>query len=264
MPEYWYSYRAIDPNAPNAELNRKIVAEYKPYFMTYVYPSLRTKYRKYVNNNNEDILRKFHSFRVSNIEELENISEKTPEMEEFIKHYHSDKKIGMNPCIVNRICWLFEDAFPKLSLPTKCNNFDYSILKSDAEYTSADYDRIYRIYQKYLYEFEAYSQSAIKSDFRNDSAQQKYEDFAARLKMACVKECPNEDALCNIIVDICYRSEKSKRFAWTVVGDTIIKNLLRKNGMKITFPVHSGDEFEYSGELFEMKTVELQEEELIW
>ena len=32
----------------------------------------------------------------------------------------------------------------------------------------------------------------------------------------CVEICPNEDELCNIVLDICYTTNNSKQFAWDV------------------------------------------------
>lgn len=263
MPEYWYSYRAINQDDPKAELNKKIVAAYKPYFMTYVYPTLKSKYGKYVKDNNADLQRKFWEYNVSTIKELEEIENKPEEMKQFISHYYSGIKIGLNPCVVNRICWLFESEFPKLRLPKQCKEFDYGILKSDAVYSDVDFKKILRIYKKTLAEFESYFQASKYNNFRGDCVQYNYEDFANRVRAICNMECPNEDELCNIILDICYKTENSKRFAWMIAGETIIKNLLIKNGSKLTFPVNEGHEFEYGGEWFSMKTIVLQEEEPI-
>lgn len=75
----------------------------------------------------------------------------------------------------------------------------------------------------------------------------------------CFEICPSEEEMCNIVLDLCYQSENSKKFAWDVCGDVIIKNLLQRNDNVIHFPqVVSGDgEFEYCGRRFAMKELEV-------
>ena len=71
--------------------------------------------------------------------------------------------------------------------------------------------------------------------------------------------CSNEQELCDIVLDLCYQTERFKQFAWDVVGDIIIHNLLEKNGNIITYPEHIGDEFEYCGEKFSMVSLQINE-----
>lgn len=260
MPEYWYSYRAIDKSDPKAELNEKIVAAYKPYFMTYVYPTLRSSYHKYQNDSQKKVRRQFKKYGIKTIDDLKDYVDKTEEMEEFLKYYESDKKIGMNSCIVNRICWLFEKKFSKLSMPSKCANFDYTILKSPAEYDDKTFKEIKKIYADYKKKFvSAHKYSRI--GFNDDTGEYTYDDFVKQFRSRCFEVCPNEDELCNIVLDLCYHGNDSKRFAWDVAGDIIIQNLLRKNDNKMTFPIHGGNEFEYNGEMFSMMTVTLNGED---
>lgn len=259
MPEYWYSYRAIDKSDPRAELNEKIVAAYKPYFMTYVYPTLRTKYKKYIADSQRKARRMFKGYNIKTIEDLYSAEEKTDEMVDFLTHYETDKKIGTNPCIVNRICWLFEAEFPKLSIPTKCREFDYSILKSDVTYCKESYKKISTIYGQYKKMLNSIRQNARLG--YDDTGEYTYEDFINQFKSQCEKICTDERELCNIVLDLCYHSNESKRFAWDVSGEIIVQNLLRKHNGKITFPSHGGDEFEYCGEMFSMTTVSLYGED---
>ena len=43
----------------------------------------------------------------------------------------------------------------------------------------------------------------------------------------CAKLCQDKDALCDIVLDICYKSNNSKQFAWDLCGEVFIKNLLK-------------------------------------
>ena len=78
-----------------------------------------------------------------------------------------------------------------------------------------------------------------------------YMMLTEEFKRECVKICPNEDELCDIILDMCYKSTSSKQFAWEICIDTIIKNLLRNNNNELTYLYRddSGD-VTYCGEKF--------------
>lgn len=260
MPAYWYSLRELsngDENI-NTELNQKIVAPYKPYFMVYVYPNLKTKYSQYRKNNERKVRRKFTEYGISSIEELREVENKTQEMIDFLSHYDSDKKIGLNPCTVNRICWLFEKEFPSYSaINMKADDFDYRILKCGTQYAKDDYKAIKKLFQKYKYEFDAYMQYARTHSSNDDGYGITKVEFIERFKRLSSEICTNEQELCDIVLDLCYQSEGSKQFAWDVAGETIINNLLKRNDYKISFPEHGGDEFEYCGEKFTMKATRL-------
>lgn len=259
MPEYWFSIRAI-PQVEDEEqrkLCEKIVAPYKPYFMTYVYPSLKAKFNKYLKDNENDAIRKFSKYGFNSIEDLLSYKHKTKKMISFLNYYNPDGKIGVNPCVVNRICWMFENEFS--SIPSIYNgnpSFNYTILKSNVDYSKKDYDEIKRLYDDYKSELNSYMQRARQGEIRDDNLAYTKEDFKNKFRMRAQIICPNEQELCDIVLDLCYRSEGTKQFAWSVAGDVIIKNLLKRNGFKLSFPEYGGSEFTYCGKSFTMRTID--------
>ena len=79
----------------------------------------------------------------------------------------------------------------------------------------------------------------------------------------CEIICPNEDELCNIVVDLAYQTEGTKSFAWDICGDVILKNLLIRKNNTIHYPVitdNDGD-FEYCGKNFTMYERKITDEE---
>ena len=79
----------------------------------------------------------------------------------------------------------------------------------------------------------------------------------------CELICTNEDELCNIVLDICYKTENSKQFAWDICGSVFIKNLLKRNRYTLSYPKLSDNwDFKYMGFGFEMKHLEIDEEEV--
>ena len=73
-----------------------------------------------------------------------------------------------------------------------------------------------------------------------------------RFRSKCEEICPDRKELCDIVLDICYSSARSKQFAWDICGDTIIDNLLKENNHMISYPVkvQTDGEFVFGGEQF--------------
>lgn len=272
MPPYWFTSRGISENnfsEDEIQFQKKIMASHKPYFMTYVYSNLKTENNKYLRNSNSNAVRRFAKYGIETLQDLENYKSKTVGMEKFLEFYKLLSPVGNNACVVNRIAWLFEKEFcsylKKLSSleknADKCS-FDYSILKSDTEYSQSNYDKIYQIYRDYTVLLKSYliKAHAEKLDkFDNWVEIQKYIHW---FQDRCYQVCSNADELNNIVIDICYQSENTKQFAWDVCGDVIIKNLLNRYGGKISYPycVKENGEFTYFGKKFEMRSINVLEE----
>lgn len=96
----------------------------------------------------------------------------------------------------------------------------------------------------------------IKSE---DTQMQKY-IFREEFKRQCLERCPNEDILCNIVLDLCYsKSKYSKQFAWDVCGETFIQNLLKRNNYIVSYPTLDKDgKIEFNGLHFRMNTTEIK------
>ena len=268
MPEYWHSYRdnvvrdGDDPDTiKRKQFNQSIAASHKPYFMIYVYPQFKQRVESYIKNSNSNIRKRFVDYNIHNIEELREFEPKTDEMREFIKYYDDQKPYGNNNCVINRICRLYESEFPSFSaLRAKADEFDYSILKSGVQYSRQSYDEIAILYQRYRNEVDSFYQQSQLSPSNVVDPKLQHEEFIKRFQMMASAICPNQYELCDILLDLCYRREGSKQFVWDVSGDIIIENLLNRNDHLLSFPSHSGNEFEYCGEHFSMKTIIVEDD----
>lgn len=260
MPRLWYDRHAankIDDHTKR-ELYRNIVADKKPYFMRYIYPTLMKQYNNYVKNTNKNALREFQK----SVAELLAISEseRTEREAEFLKYYKYRMPVGVNDCVMNKICRRFEREFD--GCVGKHNSrikFDYSIMRNDEEYTTKQFNAIRHLYEDYNKRLASY---AVFADYeRVDDC----DSFLAlsvmneEFRKECYKICPNKNVLCNIILDICYTRSSTKRFAWNMCGSEIIHNLLLKNGNKISYPTLDCDgDIEFCGNKFVVKTVEFE------
>jgi hypothetical protein len=238
--------------------NRNVIADKKPYFMRYIYPQCDKEYMNYIKYTSEKCRIKFDK----SLDELIQCKSKTDEESRFFDYYESHFPLGMSPCVVNRICWKIEKEFDgKLNTDSR-KEFDYSILQSTGVIYSTDlYKKIQKIYKDYKTVSSRYSAEAKNKRIKSDERRlQRYAIKSTFINM-CLIACPDEDILCNIILDMCYKNNSSKQFAWDVCGKTFIKNLLRLNDFKISYPTKSGDgDIIFNGEKFKIETCDIKVE----
>lgn len=264
MPEYWYNYNANKVTDDDGEkeinekaFNRNIVANNKPYFMIYVYPNLKKKYKEYVDNSNAKSLM-LYGKEVSELEKENN-------NDEFLNYYKAHMPVGVNACVVNRISWIFENEFNTyLSEQTKDIPFDYRILKPNVGYSKKNYQDILKLYEQYLVKIDNFHHRIRSEKIMKDDAELMRIQFVDTFIAECLKVCTNEEELCDIVLDICYQSDKSKQFAWDVCGETIVRNLLIKNDNIVHYPlkVETDGEFTFGGNQFVMEQCVLTEDDI--
>ena len=160
----------------------------------------------------------------------------------------------MSPSVMNKICWAIEKEFDDLASAPR-DKFDHSMLKSGHGYSSSRYYEIldlYKLYKKKLGELGKKCNSEYYSDTKEcmDDKEQILNYFTEQ----CAAVCPNQQELCDILVDMCYPGRSDKEVVWNVCGETIIQNLLKKNNYNMYYPkkVNDDGEFECCGFNFVM------------
>lgn len=246
MPKKWYNYKDAD--------DKTIVANKKPYFFIYIYPHRMRNYKRFVEKVNTNCLMRFGI----SLEELIMLELKTNEQDKFLNYYYTKMPISVSNSIMNQICWRVEDEF-KLFKMKNSGWFDSSILKTDKEYSQSNYDAIRNLYKTYQEKTQRHwVLSGIKRTDPDDKKIHK-EIFKEEFRAQAYSLCNDAEELCNIVVDICYNSNVSKKFAWDVCGDVIIRNLLRRNNYLVSYPVldENGD-IEFGGNKFKMISKEVR------
>lgn len=228
--------------------------------MRYIYPALMKQYNTYIKNTNRNALREFQL----TVDELKRIpaSELTERQAEFLDYYDYRMPVGTGDCVMNKICRRFEEEFDGfVSRHTSAQKFDYSIMKSDAEYSARQMQSVKQLYEEYNNRIQSY---AIFADYeRIDDCESgaAYEMMNEEFRKKCASVCTDESALCNIMLDLCYTKSSSKRFVWNMCGSQIIANLLAANSNVINVPVRSIDgDIEFGGERFEVEKYIIEEE----
>ena len=235
------------------QINANIAAEIKPYFFIYRYSQLKTELDKYMKAVKSNCKIRFGK----SLDALYALDQRSDEEEAFIYHYEKYMPVSRAPGTMNRICWKIEDEFQSSDVLPDVK-FDPSILKSDAEYTQEEYEAVKQLYDEYNKNMQLFLKGARK----NDSLKEERDVFTSQIidefSNACTSVCPDIRVLTNILVDVCYTSNKSKTFAWDIAGEQIFYNVLHNNNNIIRYPIKdkNGD-IEFCGNKFSLYTQQI-------
>ena len=260
MPKTWHDRHAIGKIEDETVrlFYKDIVADKKPYFMRYIYPALMRQYNTYIKNTNRNALREF---QLTVDEMLAMPSESLSERQlEFLRYYKQRLPVGTSDCVMNKICRRFENEFDgTVRRHSGSGKFDYTFMKSTKPYTATLFYSIRKIYDEYNHRLQTYKVFANYERLDKAELSAELSMMDSEFKKECAELCPDREMLCNIILDICYGKNSTKKFAWGVCGEVIINNLLEKNSGKISFPVLDPDgEFTYCGEKYSVITKEME------
>lgn len=259
MPKSWYIFGENIPKNDDSDevvakkmLNQKLCAYKKPYFFGYNYPTLKQEYDKYVKDTTEHIL----SITGKNICDLLKNDGNLPENEQvMLDFYNKHLPLDVSPSTMNRICWAIEDKFDGVDHFENID-FDCSVYKTGIEYSAEDYELIKLKCSEYKLKKREINKKKF-TDFDDGE-----EDFAdqmlklnADLEESCYSICPNEQKLCEILIDVCYKDGADVGIVWNLCGNVIVNKLIGKCGV-LNYPARDdcGD-FYCSGARFSMRSV---------
>ena len=235
------------------QVNANIAAEIKPWFFIYRYSQLKTELDKYMKSVKSNCKIRFGK----SLDDLYASMDRTEEEEAFIYNYEKYLPISRAPGTMNRICWKIEDEFQTMDVLPNVE-FDCSILKTDTEYAQEEYDAIKQLYDEYNKNMQLF----LKGIKNNDSSKEERDDFTSQLtetfSSACSAICPDTEVLVNLLVDVCYTSNKNKSFAWDIAGEQIFNNILKHNGHIIRYPIKDDNgDIEFCGNKFSLHTQQI-------
>jgi hypothetical protein len=235
------------------QINANIAAEIKPWFFIYRYSQLKTELDKYMKSVKSNCKIRFGK----SLDDLYALTDKSEEEEAFIYHYEKYLPVSRAPGTMNRICWRIEDAFQTMDMLPSVE-FDSSILKSDAQYTQEEYEAVKQLYDEYNNNMQLFLKRKNQNELGDDEVGFDVVHLKDIFVEACSKVCLDDEVLANIVVDLCYTSNKNKTFAWDVAGDQIFNNVLKNNGYCISYPVkdENGD-IEFGGNKFSLCTQQI-------
>ena len=144
------------------------------------------------------------------------------------------------------ICWAIEDAFDGKKDFCKGESDVYSLLRRDEQYSPFILDKIVKTCKKS--EKKHAIRCAIeflinKKEFEDDD---EYNNVDYNIGDILSGICSNEEILCDVLLDYCYKYNGNKEILWTVCGETLVNRLAANN--KLYYPARDDDgEFEVQG-----------------
>lgn len=266
----WYDIHSVivregddEETVRKKEYNRRIIADRKPYFMIYIYPQLKREYKKFMDSAKRSCQTQFGI----RLDELLETTDRNERQEEFVKWYYKKYPVSDENGVMNRLCHYVEQEFDGYVKSVKVQDYDYKELLVSERFGN-DYigkENIDKI-KELLYNYKQFWQSmAITSsiqrvDIENSNAYKisLNEWFKRELDNICVSAIKQ----CDVLLKLCYSNEQSKRFVWSMCGEQIVKNLLKKNKKYSYFVADDNGETHYKGERYKKVSVNIKEEDI--
>ena len=247
MPKYWYNLKNKKVQEflsrlpeDDVEFIKRIAVDRKPYFFIYNYDHLFSRYKKFLKRADTSAQREFGK----TLDHLLTSGGDTEDEKRFIEYYYKYIPVDNAPCAVNRICWYIEDNLVPPALKQSDKPFDYTILKSpDKPYSDKQYYYVKPLLEK---EYKTY-RIGVKDlavqlkdlGIHGNERARMLEEYGKAFLLKANIICPDDELRCDVLLDIAYKSNTSKRFVWIMCGRQIITNLLRRHGYEVSFPEKS-------------------------
>ena len=251
MPQHW---KYLIPNKEYTDLQRAIVANKKPMFFKYVYPEKKKKYDTQFKNFTDRVEKEYgQTFDV--------IQQTNPELTEtLLNDFYSFIELTDNDCTVNRISRHIEKEMNSFRELQATKIYDYSVLKSNADYSKITFNRIKERYQEYKIKMKELAAMRQLQPTDKEEMAKKKQKLQDEFRKDCDVICPQQAVLCDILVDLVYSQKGSKDFAWMLCGEQIVKNLLAHNGNIIMLPIIADDDFDFNYNDRKYKVIEFVKE----
>lgn len=254
VPKSWYSSRELKIEPSDSlkikewkEKQIKLAGLKNPYFFIYNYDHEMKRYKKYIKDCNTNSLIRFGIM----IDELEKKENKTADEINFLKYYYLKMPVSMANSTMNRICWELEKQYEKLNIKVNRDDFDKEILKAGVKYKASIKNKLLEVYKVYKNSVKQYM--AANEELSKEEKKEKRGVLIDNFKRQVFQICSNEDIVCDILVDLLYSSNENKQFVWDICGETILKNLLKRNNNKLHYPVQADNgDFQWNGYKFKM------------
>ena len=260
MPKEWYQYGANIIKPDDSEeiqekkaFNQTICANKKPYFFMYNYDTERINYQKFIEEVNSKSIG-LYGISFEDMLKMDNLSE---DAAKFVQYCSAKCPIDMSPSTMNRICRKIEEKFDG-NFSCEELEFDYSIYKSKNNVRRSSYAEIKGLCEHYLMNLKALNSRKINNEEERKILLEDKDRLLETLIEDMTSICPNEESLCDILLDICYTGKMSKTIVWDVCGTQIIKNMLEKHDNTLTYPEKSENaDFCCCGTQFSNKTIRI-------
>lgn len=259
MPKHWYDMSSCKIEEDDSfeeieakEFNKRILANKKPYFFIYNYPSLKKEYDTFLKDQNKTLITDYNM----TLKEFFNTTERNLEEKDFYYYFDKENPILDNACVTNQIAHKVENSMVDFKETFK--PFDYYDLKNeDYEYSNAEFaevERLLKDFKKKLKHLKAQEALSFVQDY-DEQVESLKQNFIDDIEVVC----PNKYSLSNILIDILYTTTNSNgNILWDYFGDVIIENLMRQGKTVLNYPsLDDNGTISFKGMKFTMKTLQI-------
>lgn len=230
----------------------KICAHKKPYFFGYNYSSMMKEYKETTNRAITNARQKFRRELSDMLQAYENKEELPEEQRIFVERFLHSLKLDNSKSTCNMICWEIERVFDGKTI-SGSNNVDlYSLVRRNEECSPSLLDKIAKLCKKS--EQKRAIKCALGFLLNTQDAEHDEEYSNVDYDMADIlgEVCNNEEQLCDLLLDYCYKYNGNKEILWSVCGETIFNRLLQGNALHYPIADPNGD-FEVQGKRYLMR-----------
>ena len=260
MQKSWYmlseckqSEEYSDEYNEKMEFYSKICAHKKPYFFGYNYPSLMKEYKETTNMATTNARQKFRMELGDMISAYESGEDISLEQKIFVERFLRSLKLDSTKSTCNMICWEVENVFDKKFnfCPKKIDA--YSLLRRDQESSPLILDKIVKLCKKSEKKHAIKCAIEFLINKKDLEDNQDYYNVDYNIDDLLSGVCNNEEQLCDLLLDYCYKYNGNKEILWTVCGETLLNRLMQTN--QLCYPtVDPNGDFEVQGKKYTMKT----------
>ena len=234
------------------EFYAKICAHNKPYFFGYNYPSLMKEYKEITNRAMTNARQKFRVELGDMIAAYDNNEDMSLEQKIFIERFLRSLKLDSSKSTCNMICWEIENVFDGHKSFASEKVDVYNLLRRNEECSPLILDKVIKECKK------SEKKRTVKCiiDFllnKNEYEDElDYHNVDFNISDVLLEICNNEEILCDLLLDYCYKYNGNKEILWTVCGETLLNRL--SENRTLYYPIIDADgDFEVQGKRYSMR-----------
>ena len=264
FPVHWTKYSKITEGMTPEEVQQcnfynNIRINKRPYFFRYRYSDYNKHYKNYQKT--------YENFCQTNFgKSLGDILKKTKtkKEKEVVEKYYKYSPLLDSNCVVNRICHHMEKTVKiiKYDMRANINLANISLLKTNTiEINQQKLKKLYKLYKEFKAEKRNFA------NIKNEKGRRKYstvEQYCKYIRNEALKISSNIQELANLAVIVTYEMHPSdsKNFAWSVMGEGILANVMENKQKECFIPLinENGGDIEYLGKKYSLQKVEIKKE----
>ena len=210
------------------DLDKRIIADRRPYFMVYLYPHYFRKYKKELDSADRYCWSRFGKSASDVLSFPSNRVE-----ENFCRNYYKYSYFIFSPSPMNRVCWHMEETLSTQEAHLREGNFEYKEIYSSRK-PNIDEDKLkamYTVMEKYIVLKKVWRKS--RGDIKKDIW-----DSLSQIRNNVIRDVTsNSQEIGDLAVALMEKTSRASSFSWNICGDDIVENILSRHGRQITIPL---------------------------